>query len=254
MDWLLIIIAGFSAGVLNAIAGGGSFITLPALSFIGLNPIMANATGTAALLPGYIASAWRFRKDIKPLPNLPFVHLFIFAILGGACGALLLLVSEVAIFSTIIPWLILFASLLFLCKNKLSSYFRSLAQSNPSNTKQNSRKRMLIASIVIFSICLYGGYFNGGIGVILLAALSLLGLQELTEMNALKNLLSAVLTIIAVLIYIIGDQIEWFPMLIMSISSSIGGYLGASLAYKINNKWIVSIILSSGFISFIYFL
>lgn len=257
MDWLIIILAGFSAGVLNAIAGGGSFITLPALTFVGINPIMANATGTAALLPGYIASTWRFRKDIKALPSLSYLMLFVLALIGGAGGALLLIIGDETVFSALIPWLILTATLLFLFKHKITTFTQSsLKVFEPISTAKATftAKSTVVSSLIILSICVYGGYFNGGIGVILLAAFSLLGMRDLIAMNGLKTLLSAVLTSIAVIIYIIGGQIDWLTMLIMAISSSLGGYFGASISYKIEDKWIVATIITTGFVSFIYFL
>jgi len=244
MDWLIIIIAGFTAGMLNAIAGGGSFITLPALTLIGIPPIMANATGTAALLPGYIASVWRFRHDIKAVPSLPFLPLFYLALSGGAMGASLLLLGSDALFTIIIPWLILVATLLFLFKDRLTNRRKSTKQSLST----------VVSSLIFFIICVYGGYFNGGIGVILLTAFSFLGMQNLKEMNGLKNLVSAILTSIAVCIYIIGGKIEWLPALIMGISAATGGYIGASISYKIADKWVIWVIIGTGFTSFIYFI
>ena len=112
MDWIILGLAGFLGGMLNAIAGGGSFITLPALIFVGVPPVAANATGTAALLPGYIASAWRFRKDVELPANLSFFKLSIIATVGGCLGAIALLMSSETVFSKLIPWLILFATFL----------------------------------------------------------------------------------------------------------------------------------------------
>jgi hypothetical protein len=244
MDWLIIVLAGFSAGMLNAIAGGGSFITLPALTLLGISPIMANATGTAALLPGYITSVWRFRHDIKALPSLSFTRLLGLAIMGGAIGALLLLLGSDVLFITIVPWLILAATLLFLFNNKVIKYTKSNKLTLSS----------VVTSLIFFIICIYGGYFNGGIGIILLAAFGLLGLNNLKEMNGLKNLVSAILTIIAVFIYIIGGIIDWSAMLVMGISAAAGGYLGASISYKLNDKSVIMIIVATGLISFIYFI
>ncbi|MFT6692794.1 MAG: putative membrane protein YfcA [Colwellia sp.] len=244
MDWIIIVIAGFSAGLLNAIAGGGSFITLPALTFLGISPIMANATGTAALLPGYIASAWRFRGELKTLPALSFLRLFSLATIGGAAGAILLLLGNDALFIAIIPWFIIGATLLFLFRDRLTK----------PTIKRIPSPSSVVSSLIFFIVCVYGGYFNGGIGVILLATFGLLGLNNLKEMNGLKNIVSAILTIIAVFIYILGGLIEWVPMLIMGTSSAVGGYIGASISYKISDKWVIIVIVSTGLISFIYFI
>ncbi len=114
LDWIVICTAGFLGGMLNAVAGGGSFFTLPALIFVGIPPIMANTTGTAALLPGYLASAWRFRHDIVYPASLNFTYITLIAILGGAVGAIILLLTDERIFSELIPWLILFATIAFI--------------------------------------------------------------------------------------------------------------------------------------------
>lgn len=114
MDWVIIGIAGFLGGMLNAVAGGGSFITLPALIFVGVTPVSANATGTAALLPGYLASAWRFRRDVEFPANLKFRHIAFIAVSGGCLGAAILLMTSEQLFSTQIPWLILLATAAFI--------------------------------------------------------------------------------------------------------------------------------------------
>lgn len=230
MDWLLIALAGFLGGMLNAVAGGGSFITLLALVFVGVPPIAANATGTAALLPGYIASAWRFRKDIEYPASLSLKNLILIALIGGSIGAGILLTSSEQVFAKLIPWLILLATAAFivgpwLLKRKMAE------QSDNTSTPMLSP---ITALIMLSTVCIYGGYFNGGLGIILLASFGLMGQTNLHGMNGLKNLISALLTTIAVVVYAAGNVIDGQYLLLLAIMAIIGGYVGAALAYRIS--------------------
>lgn len=254
IDILVIAIAGFLGGMLNAVAGGGSFLTLPALIWIGVPPIMANATGTAALLPGYIASAWRFRRDIEFPTDLNFKRASIIAIIGGSLGAMILLFTSEKIFSSLIPWLILLATILFVIGPR---FF--IPKNNKSESIQSSssslRNNKLSSFIVMFLVCTYGGYFNGGLGIILLAALSLLGQTNLLGMNGIKNYISALLTAIAVVIYALGNVIDYQQLLVMGTAAIIGGYVGAALAYRIPQAIMRVFIIAIGLImSVVFFL
>jgi hypothetical protein len=224
VELLLIVTAGFVGGAMNALAGGGSFVTLPALVFAGLPPVMANATGTAALLPGYIMSAWRFRRDIHAPAGLSWSRLLGISLLGGSLGAALLTVGDPQWFARLAPWLILLATMLFALAPSLLASVREV------------RRPLALSSV--FVVCLYGGYFNGGLGIILLAALGLLGQRNLHSMNGVKNVLSAVLTAIAVLVYAAGDMVAWASFLPMALAAIVGGYAGAALAYRIPASWL----------------
>ncbi|HEY0914267.1 MAG TPA: sulfite exporter TauE/SafE family protein [Solimonas sp.] len=210
--------AAFLAGGLNALAGGGSFLTLPALMAVGVPPVAANATGTAALLPGYLSAAWASRRDLLAPAGLGLPKLLGLALLGGSAGAALLLLTPDRLFAGIAPLLLLAATLLFALQPRLRS-----TGSVPKAT----------AAAVILAVCGYGGYFNGGLGMLLLAALSMLGLRELNQANALKNLISGVLTVIAVALYAAGHAIHWGPALWMMLSATAGGYAGARWARRI---------------------
>lgn len=249
MDWLLIALAGFLGGMLNAVAGGGSFITLLALVFVGVPPIAANATGTAALLPGYIASAWRFRKDIEYPASLSLKNLILIALIGGSIGAGILLTTSEQVFAKLIPWLILLATAAFivgpwLLKRKMAE------QSDNTSTPMLSP---ITALIMLSTVCIYGGYFNGGLGIILLASFGLMGQTNLHGMNGLKNLISALLTTIAVVVYAAGYVIDGQYLLLLAIMAIIGGYVGAALAYRISQPLlrgfivIVGLVMALGF-------
>lgn len=232
MDWFILGLAGFLGGMLNAVAGGGSFITLPALVFAGVPPVAANATGTAALLPGYIASAWRFRHDIEFPANLSFKVIILIAVMGGCLGAVILMMTSDQVFSKLIPWLILLATVAFIAGPwLLAKKKRSEGRSN--SALSGTELSALTAGVILFSVCLYGGYFNGGLGIILLAALGLMGQTNLNGMNGLKNVISALLTVVAVIVYTVGEAIDFGYLLLMGSMSVLGGYAGAAVAYRI---------------------
>jgi len=252
MDWVIIGIAGFLGGMLNAVAGGGSFITLPALIFVGVTPVSANATGTAALLPGYLASAWRFRRDVEFPANLKFRHIAFIAVSGGCLGAAILLMTSEQLFSTLIPWLILLATAAFivgpwLLEKKSSSIKKSERHCATTALKTST------ACLVLLAVCVYGGYFNGGLGIILLATLGIMGQTNLHGMNGLKNIISALLTTVAVGVYAAGGAIVGGHLLLLSIMAILGGYAGAAVAYRISQRILrgfivlVGLLMSIGF-------
>ena len=217
----LLLTAAFLAGALNAVAGGGSFLTLPALVFTGVPPVVANATGTVALLPGYIAGAWGFREDTTPPPGLSMRLLVVLSLIGGAVGAALLLVTPDATFRRVVPWLLLAATALFAFGPQLR---QRLAGGHSSTAK---------ATVGVLAVAAYGGYFNGGLGILLLALFGLLGQTNLNAMNGLKNGVSALLTAMAVAIYAAGGLVLWREALLMMVAATLGGYGGARVARRI---------------------
>lgn len=254
MDWLILALAGFCAGMLNAVAGGGSFITLPALIFVGASPISANATGTAALLPGYIASAWRFRRDIEFPTGLSFKLVALIAIIGGSLGAAILLRTSEQLFSELIPWLILLATLAFILGPWLLDK-KNASVEKPQATSATSNKEVVSAGLILLAVCIYGGYFNGGLGIILLAAFGLMGQANLHGMNGLKNVVSALLTAVAVVVYAVGGAIDLEHLILLGVMAVPGGYAGAAFAYRISQRLLrVFIVLVGVFMSVAFFL
>ena len=221
METTLLLTAAFIAGALNAVAGGGSFLTLPALVFTGVPPVVANATGTVALLPGYMAGAWGFREDTAPPAGLAVRLLVVLSLIGGAAGAGRLLVTPDATFRRVVPWLLLAATALFAFGPWLR---QKLAGGTPSTAK---------ATVGVLAVAAYGGYFNGGLGILLLALFGLLGQTNLNAMNGLKNWVSALLTAIAVAIYAAGGLVLWPQALMMMVAATAGGYGGARVARKL---------------------
>ncbi len=237
----LLLTAAFVAGALNAVAGGGSFLTLPALVFVGVPPVIANATGTVALLPGYAAGAWGFREDTQAPPGLSMARLVVLSLIGGALGAGLLLVTSNATFSIVVPWLLLAATVLFAFGPQLR---QMLAGGKPSTAK---------ATVGVLAVAIYGGYFNGGLGILLLALFGLLGQTQLNAMNGLKNLVSALLTTIAVAVYAIGGVVNWRYALLMMVAATAGGYIGARVARRIPAAWLRWGIVATGLVMTILF-
>lgn len=233
-DWIIVGIAGLLGGMLNAVAGGGSFITLPALIFVGVPPVAANATGTAALLPGYFASAWRFRRDITLPASLDLRAITLIALAGGCAGAAILLMTGDQLFSVLIPWLILLATAAFV----VGPWFvrkRQAAAQRPHGGPA-PELRTSTSGLVLLAVCVYGGYFNGGLGIILLAALGLMGQTNLHGMNGLKNVISAVLTVVAVAVYAAGGAIATGHLLVLGLFAVLGGYAGAAVAYRVPQR------------------
>ena len=236
-DTSLLLVAAFVAGALNSVAGGGSFLTLPALVFVGVPPVVANATGTVALLPGYAAGAWGFREDTQAPPGLSMARLVVLSIIGGALGAGLLLVTSDATFSIVVPWLLLLATVLFAFGPRLRQI---LAGAKPTSSSK--------AAISVLAVAIYGGYFNGGLGILLLALFGLLGQTQLNAMNGLKNLVSALLTTIAVAVYAIGGVVDWRYALLMMVAATAGGYIGARVARRISAVWLRGGIVATGLV------
>ena len=235
-DIALLLSAAFVAGALNAVAGGGSFLTLPALVFVGVPPVVANATGTVALLPGYAAGAWGFREDTAPPPGLSMRLLVALSLIGGAAGAALLLVTSNEMFAIIVPWLLLAATVLFA--------FGPQLREQPAGGKPSTAK----ATAGVLAVAVYGGYFNGGLGILLLALFGLLGQTQLNAMNGLKNLVSTLLTAIAVAVYAVGGVVNWRYALLMMLAATAGGYIGARVARRIPAQWLRWGIVATGLV------
>lgn len=232
----LMFVAGIIGGILNAVAGGGTFITFPALVFAGLPPVTANATSTLAALPGYLAATLGFRRDIAAISDAPLLKLTLWTMIGGALGGALLMVSSNAAFSALVPFLLLIATVVFIW----AAPIRRMA----------SRWRHVVTPFglgILLPMAIYGGYFNGGLGIIMLAVFAMWGMNDLHQMNGLKSWLSFALALIAVMVFIIGGKIAWGPAAIMSAGTIIGGYAGAPIARRIPVRGLRLLIATIGF-------
>ena len=244
LDFLLIILAAFGAGVLNTIAGGGTFLTFPALVFIGVPPVIANATSGVAVFPGYLSGALGFKKELQVFDRKQLIRLGIITIIGGLIGSLLLLVSSNRAFSIVVPFLLFGATLTFLFGEKIRNWAES-----------KSRAVTPFGAFGLLLVSIYGGYFNGGLGIILLALFALWAMQDIHEMNGLKNGLSFVLSAISVAVFAIGGLVEWQYAIVMMIAATIGGYAGAPIARALPKETVRILIAIVGFtMSAIFFL
>ncbi len=233
--WLLTGGAAFAAGVLNAIAGGGSFLTFPALVFAGVPPLAANATSAMAVSPGYLGSTWGFREELKALPKSLLRQEVSIAALGGLIGAGLLLVTPAKVFSGLVPWLLLVATALFAAGPWLAK----------GNSGQGQPAWRLPGLMLV---AVYGGYFNGGLGILLMALYTLTGESRLNTVNALKNLNSFVLSLLSVLAFALAGAIVWPQAIWMMVLATAGGWVGARLAKRLPVRWVRWLVIATGLV------
>ncbi len=219
---LLLIVSAFFAGALNAVAGGGSFLTFPALILAGVPPLNANATSTVAIAPGALASAYGYRRELGKIKEVHLPSFLGVSLIGGLIGALALLWTPERTFEAIVPWLLLFATVLFAFGPKVSAWIRRTVTVGYSSVL-----------VTQFFIAVYGGYFGGGIGILILATLGVFGLTDLHAMNGLKTLVSGCLNAVAVVAFIVGGAVYWTEALIMLVAAVAGGYAGAAIARRI---------------------
>jgi uncharacterized membrane protein YfcA len=243
--WALLVGAAFAAGVLNAIAGGGSFLTFPALVFAGLPPIVANATSAVAVSPGYLGSTVGFKAELAALPPQRLKQETLIAAVGGVLGALLLLVTPAAVFKGLVPWLLLFATMLFVLGPRVAK----LRAASGSSEQASPLKRYL----GLLAVAIYGGYFNGGLGILLLALYTVCGEKQLSTSNALKNLNSLVLSLLSVATFAVAGAVAWGPALVMMVAATIGGYVGAHGSKKIPVAWVRGTVVATGLVMSVVF-
>lgn len=234
-DFVLIATAAFFAGVLNAMAGGGSFLTFPALMYIGIPPISANATSALAVFPGYLSSTLGFLQEIRAFDRKQLLKLVMLSCIGGLAGAVLLLTTPSDVFRSLIPWLLLFATLLFAMGDRIS---RCLNRAPEQQEKSSS--------VAVLAVSVYGGYFNGGLGIILLALFSSMGFRDINLMNGLKNGLSFILSAVSVTVFAIAGVVHWPEAIVMMVTATIGGYAGARLARRLPAKWVKNFVVLVG--------
>ena len=240
--WLLTGGAAFAAGVLNAIAGGGSFLTFPALVFAGVPPLAANATSAMAVSPGYLGSTWGFRPELQALPRALIQREVVVAAVGGLIGAGLLLITPARIFSGLVPWLLLLATVLFAAGPVLAQ--RNAGQGHPGWRLPG-----------LLGVAIYGGYFNGGLGILLMALYTLTGESRLHTVNALKNLNSFVLSLLSVLAFALAGAIVWPQAIWMMVLATLGGWAGARLAKRLPIQWVRWLVIATGLaMSVVFFL
>ena len=225
--------AAFVGGALNAVAGGGSFIGLPALIFAGVPAASANATNTLALWPASISSAWAYRRELSAARGW-VSSLGVVSLAGGVLGGLLLVGTSDAAFLRLLPWLLLVAAATFSFGSTLQRVFTQ----QPARATEHpaGAARRLPVLFCQFLIAIYGGYFGGGMGIMMLAALTIAGMTDIHEMNAVKSVLAVAINGVALAEFVALGTIAWAPGLIMMAGGIAGGYAGAAAARRVDPR------------------
>lgn len=228
---LFLFFAGVLGGALNAVAGGGSFVAFPALLFVGVPPIPANATNTIALWTAAAASGGAYRNQLD-VPRRVMIPLLTVSLVGGLAGAYLLLKTPAHTFMRVLPWLTLGATLLFAFGKKLAGGRGSVLEHETTGTA------LVVATLFQLVVAVYGGYFGGGMGIVMLAMLAVLGMTDVHAMNALKSVMGFVINGVAVVMFIVFRAVYWKQGLIMIAGGIAGGYVGAHYALRLPQAWI----------------
>lgn len=227
---LFLILASFAAGIISSVAGGGAFLTFPGLMLTGLDPRAANITSTLALYPMQVSTGFSGRKTASGTPHLSFKELFIISFVGGVLGAILLLLTPATSFARLVPWLVLFSTLVF----AWGSFRHTPSPVPPQRTDRLGR---ISAAIAQFAISIYGGYFGGGIGLLMLATLAYAGMN-IRQAITTKNILAAVMNTAAVGVFILSTDVYWFRTGIVAVAAIIGGLVGVQITNKISEHYL----------------
>lgn len=240
--------ASFLAGILNAVAGGGSFLSFPALLGAGVLPIAANATNTVALWPGQLTSIAAYREDLGVHLRL-LVPVSISALLGGLGGAVVLLRTGQGTFLRLVPWLLLVASLLFAASGPIARWIAR----RRVETIAEARPRYVPLCTALVLVCFYIGYFGAGAGFLIMAGLAIFGIQNIREVNALKVVATTIANGIAVVTFIVERQIVWHLCLLMMLTAAAGGYLGARYSRRLSARLMSALVVILGLGMAVYF-
>jgi hypothetical protein len=236
------------------VAGGGSFISFPTLIFTGVLPIDANATNTAALFPGTLASTFAYRKTLDAKARRLLSPLIITGIVGGVLGARILLITPQTTFLHLVPWLLLAATLLFVFSGRLTAWVRSRAGIGSDSSGAKTPRLLLIPGLLLqLLIAIYVGYFGAGVGILVLALLSFLGVENIHAMNGMKTLLVSVVNGGALVTFIAAHIILWPQAMLMLVGAVAGGYGGANLAQRVNPQYVRWVVIGIGFVMSAYF-
>lgn len=239
---MFLLTIGFFAGVINSLAGGGSLISFPALVFVGVPPVIANATNTFSTFFGYLTGTYAFKNQLKNCRN-KLVPLVFISFLGSVLGALLLVNISNVFFNKLIPWLFLLGLLIFILDTKFTQF--------RFTQKRNSNNFFLYT--IFFILSLYGGFFNGGLGILLLSFLSLAGFKNIHTMNGIKLLLSASIAFTSILIFLFFRKIDFFYAGILLVSIGAGSFFAAKISVKIAQDYIINSVIFIGLGLIIYF-
>jgi uncharacterized membrane protein YfcA len=230
--------AAFLAGAINSVAGGGTLLTFPTLIWLGLSSVTANATSTVAMWPGLVGSMWGYRRELRSTePRM--LALVGPSLVGGIAGALLLRWTPPAIFDSLVPFLILFATLLFMAQETVQRWLKT--------PHPGERRSLAGAMLFQLMVALYGGYFGAGIGILMLAALSILGLKDIHQMNGLKVFFALCINGVAALYFVCANMVYWPDVFLMAVGAVAGGWGGAGIARRLGSAAVRRIVIAVGF-------
>ena len=264
---MLAALAAAAGGAVNAIAGGGTLITFPTLLALGIPPIVANATSTVALWPGTVGSMWGYRRELQGARSWA-VRFAIPSLAGGILGALLLLRTSSERFSMLVPFLVLGATGLFILQGPLTAFLSArkaavieagsapgrIAGATRSQTGAALAPPALPFLIYQFLVSIYGGYFGAGMGILMLAALGLMGLVNIHQMNGLKNWGGTCINIVAVAIFAASGVVSWWIAAVMAVGAAVGGYVASGLAQRVRQQTVRRLIIVIGLASGVWLL
>ena len=248
IDWRLpgLMVASLLGGALNAVAGGGSFLTFPALLGIGLGPIQANATNTVALWPGQLTSIAGYRVEVRKNLRLA-VRMAGAGLVGGSIGAVVLLHTPATTFLHLVPWLLLVAALIFALSGPITKRLKRIASLNPQADMQHDRPRnywLLVGATAL--ICFYIGYFGAGAGFLIISLLSLFGFENLNQMNAMKVVATTMANGMACILFAFSGKVEWHYCLAAMVTCAIGGYLSARISQRLDQRFLRGLVVFIG--------
>lgn len=245
-SWMWLTIAAFLAGLLNAVAGGGSFLLFPAMMGMKILPVQANATNTVALWPGQLTSVVAYWSDIRRNVRV-VIPMAVAGLLGGTAGAIVLLNTPQMTFLHLVPWLLLVAAIIFALSGPVSRWLeRRKTRTNQTTAGEVHRPHRVALFFFTIVVCFYIGYFGAGAGFLIITLLSLFGYQDLTEINALKVVSTTMANGIAFLLFVINGQVVWRYCLVAMVTCAVGGYTSASLAHKIPQSLLRATVVTLG--------
>lgn len=241
IGYVVVFVAAFVAGAINSVAGGGTLLTFPALIWIGLPSVIANATSTVAVWPGSLGGMWGYRSDLRGVPSATYA-LIVPSAIGGLIGAVLLRMTPTDAFDRLVPLLILFATLLFMLQEPVQRAIKATGKAHAG-----SKGWLIGAAVFQLLVSLYGGYFGAGIGILMLAAFGIMGFADIHQMNGLKAFLAICINGIAAIYFIWMAMVSWPEALVMAVGAIAGGLWGAGMARRIGQKGVRRIVIAIGF-------
>jgi uncharacterized membrane protein YfcA len=255
-DWRLpwVIVASFLAGTLNAVAGGGSFLSFPAMLSIGLGPIQANATNTVALWPGQLTSIAGYRDEVRKHFSLAW-KMALAGLVGGSIGAIILLNTPATTFIHLVPWLLLFAALVFALSEPVMKWIQRHRAPAPTYSDNETERMKNFWPLILATtlVCFYIGYFGAGAGFLIISLLSVFGFQDLNEMNAMKVVSTTMANGMACILFAFSGKVEWRYCLAAMVTCAIGGYLSARMAQRLNPRFLRALVVTIGLSMAAYF-